>query len=217
MIKLEFLAEDNEAKLIIEGTGSDKKYFIEGVTLQTEIKNRNGRMYPKATMQKEVARYVREMIDRNRAVGEMGHPNSPTINGERVSHKFLWIKEDGNNYISRSRITTHLPMGQVAKGLIDEGIEFGLSSRGMGSLKESNGMNIVQEDFHMATAGDIVFDPSAPDAFVQGMMENKEWIWENGLFVEGDLSEARKKMEKAKQKQLEEVALQIFTNLVNKL
>lgn len=167
-----------EVKLIVEAAegGTGKNYFIEGIFLQTNLKNRNGRMYPKEILQKEVDRYNKEYTAKNRAFGELGHPDSPTINLDRVSHMIKSLKLEGNNFVGRAKIMD-TPYGKIVKSLIDEGAQLGVSSRGMGSLIQKNGMNLVQDDFMLATAADIVADPSAPDAFVEGIMEGKEWIY----------------------------------------
>lgn len=167
-----------EVKLIVEeakGT-KEKSYFIEGVFLQANLKNRNGRMYPKEIMQKEVDRYNNEYVAKNRAFGELGHPDSPTINLDRVSHLIKSLKLEGNNFVGRAKIMD-TPYGKIVKSLIDEGAQLGVSSRGMGTLVQKNGVNLVQDDFMLSTAADIVADPSAPDAFVEGVMEGAEWIY----------------------------------------
>ena len=181
--EIKYISELNEE------TGK-KSHFIEGVFLQSNLKNRNGRMYPKEVMQKEVARYTAESIDKKRAYGELGHPDGPTVNLDRVSHMIVGLKEDGDNYIGRAKILD-TPMGRIVKELIGEGASLGVSSRGLGSLKERNGVNEVQEDFMLATAADIVADPSAPDAYVQGIMENKEWTFVNGIWQEQELEESK--------------------------
>ena len=213
---MKLITENYDCQILTEGTGATKKYFIEGISLQSELRNRNGRVYPKSILEREVARYVKEMINENRAVGELGHPPSPTINYDRASHKFLSLKEDGNNWIARAKVLS-TPMGETVKRLIDDEVKIGISSRGMGSLKESNGAQVVQDDYHMATAGDIVSDPSAPDAFVRGIMENKEWVWNNGVICEAEIAESKRLIMKAKQSQLEETALLIFQNFIGKL
>jgi len=158
-----------------------KNYFIEGVFLQGDIQNKNGRVYPRGVLQKEVERYTTEHINKNRAYGELGHPSGPTINLERVSHMIKELREDGSNFIGKAKVMTETPFGQIVKNLIDEGANLGVSSRGMGSLKENKkGIMEVQDDFFLSTAADIVADPSAPNAFVRGIMEGKEWVWENG-------------------------------------
>lgn len=167
-----------EVKLIVEANknSGSKDYFIEGVFLQSNLKNRNGRMYPKDIMEKEVDRYNKEYITKNRAFGELGHPDSPSINLDRVSHMIKSLKLDGNNWIGRAKIMD-TPYGKIVKSLIDEGAQLGVSSRGLGSIVQKNGMNLVQDDFMLATAADIVADPSAPDAFVEGIMEGAEWVY----------------------------------------
>ena len=207
--EIKYISELNEE------TGK-KSHFIEGVFLQSNLKNRNGRMYPKEVMQKEVARYTAEAIDKKRAYGELGHPEGPTVNLDRVSHMIVGLKEDGDNYIGRAKILD-TPMGRIVKELIDEGASLGVSSRGLGSLKERNGVNEVQEDFMLATAADIVADPSAPDAYVQGIMENKEWTFVNGIFQEKELEESKSKIRAASTKELEAVKLEVFESFLSKL
>jgi hypothetical protein len=207
--EIKYISELNEE------TGK-KSHFIEGVFLQSNLKNRNGRMYPKEVMQKEVARYTKESIEKKRAYGELGHPDGPTVNLDRVSHMIVGLKEDGDNYIGRAKILD-TPMGRIVKELIDEGASLGVSSRGLGSLKERNGINEVQEDFMLATAADIVADPSAPDAYVQGIMENKEWTFVNGIWQEKELEESKEMIRAASTKELEAVKLQVFENFLSKL
>lgn len=174
----------------------EKKYFIEGIFLQSEIVNRNGRKYPKAILKREVDRYRKEHIEKSRAVGELGHPDNPTINLDRVSHKIISLTEDGDNFIGKAQIL-NTPQGNIVKNLIDEGIVFGVSSRGVGSLKEKNGHHIVDDDFVLVTAADIVADPSAPDAIVSALHENREWIWSQGRLVESE-KEIRRHINSAK-------------------
>ena len=200
--------------VITEGTNKD--LYIEGVFLQSELANRNNRIYPKSVMEKEVARYMKEYVESKRAFGELGHPEGPTINLDRVSHIITSLKEDGNNYVGRAKIL-NTPMGNIVKGLIEGGAQLGVSSRGMGTLKERDGVNEVQEDFYLATAADIVADPSAPDAFVQGIMENKEWMFVNGSWTYQNIDETKKLIEATKKKQLEEVKLRVFENFLNSL
>ena len=169
IVQVEFLSEEKNGK---------KSHFIEGVFLQSEIKNKNGRVYPQGVLAREVAKYDEHHIQKGRALGELGHPEGPSINLDRVSHKIESLREDGNNFIGRAKIL-ETPMGNIAKNLLDEGVRLGVSSRGMGSLKEKDGVNFVADDFMLATAADIVADPSAPDAFVNGIMEGKEWVWNN--------------------------------------
>ena len=202
-------------QVISEGTSKD--LYIEGVFLQSEMANKNKRIYPKSVMEKEVARYMKEYVDSKRAFGELGHPEGPTINLDRVSHIITSLREDGNNYIGRAKIL-NTPMGNIVKGLIEGGAQLGVSSRGMGTLKEKeDGINEVQSDFYLATAADIVADPSAPDAFVQGIMENKEWMFVNGSWTYQNIDETKKLMEQTKKKQLEEVKLRVFENFLNSL
>jgi hypothetical protein len=202
-------------QVISEGTSKD--LYIEGVFLQSEMANKNKRIYPKSVMEKEVARYMKEYVDSKRAFGELGHPEGPTINLDRVSHIITSLREDGNNYIGRAKIL-NTPMGNIVKGLIEGGAQLGVSSRGMGTLKEKeDGINEVQNDFYLATAADIVADPSAPDAFVQGIMENKEWMFVNGSWTYQNIDETKKLMEQTKKKQLEEVKLRVFENFLNSL
>ena len=171
-------------KFITEGKGAKKKMYIEGVFLQGDIKNRNGRMYPVQTLAKEVGRYNESFVKKGRALGELGHPEGPTVNLDRVSHKIVSLTQEGNNFKGKAQLLD-TPMGKIAKSLIGEGVTLGVSSRGVGSLKEnSDGCKVVGEDFMLATAADIVADPSAPDAFVSGIMEGKEWVWEGGILRE---------------------------------
>lgn len=204
-----------QVQVITEGKSKD--LYIEGVFLQSELANRNNRIYPKSVMEKEVTRYMKEYVDAKRAFGELGHPEGPTINLDRVSHIITSLKEDGNNYIGRAKIL-NTPMGNIVRGLVEGGAQLGVSSRGMGTLKERDGgINEVQNDFYLATAADIVADPSAPDAFVQGIMENKEWMFVNGSWTYQNIDETKKLIEQTKQKQLEEVKLRVFENFLNKL
>ena len=213
---MKLIAEITEdVEYIVEGKNKD--LFIEGIFLQSEMKNRNGRIYPKMVMGKEVARYMKEYVQAGRAFGELGHPEGPTINLDRVSHMITSLREDGNNYVGRAKIM-NTPMGNIVKNLIEGGAKLGVSSRGMGSLKLNNeGINEVQDDFYLATAADIVADPSAPDAFVQGIMENKEWMFVNGSWTYQNMDETRAMMEKAHKKQLEEVKLRVFETFLNRI
>jgi hypothetical protein len=202
--------------LVEESEGKGKNYFIEGVFLQADLKNRNGRMYRKETMDREVKRYVKEYIEQNRAYGELGHPDSPTINLDRVAMMIKSLKEDGSNYIGKAKIMD-TPMGRIAKSLIDEGASLGVSSRGLGSLKEEDGIQVVQDDFMLATAADIVADPSAPDAFVRGVMEGKEWVFVDGKFVEKDIEAVKSAIQKTSSKHLAEQQIRAFTYFLSKL
>lgn len=208
--------EIQDAEYLIENANGKKNYKIKGVFLQADIKNRNGRVYPKEVMIKEVNRYTKEFVDKKRAFGELGHPDGPTVNLERVSHMITNLQQDGTNYIGEAKIM-NTPYGKIVKGLIDEGAQLGVSSRGMGSLEQRNGANYVKSDFMLATAADIVADPSAPDAFVQGIMENKEWVWDNGRLVERDVDAWRKEIRSASSRKLEEKKLEIFENFLKNL
>ena len=191
-----FLDSATDVQYIEEAApdGGKSSLYIEGVFLQSNIKNRNGRIYPEKVLDKEVARYIKEAIDQNRAYGELQHPSSPTINLDRVSHMIKELRKDGTNYIGKAKIM-ETPMGNIVRNLVKEGANLGVSSRGLGTLKPNNGMMEVQEDFRLATAADIVSDPSAPDAFVQGIMEGVEWIWENGIFKQQTLENTVKEID----------------------
>ena len=210
--------EVSRVKFIVEGKGAKKKMYIEGVFLQGEIKNRNGRMYPMATLAKEVGRYNESFVSKGRALGELGHPEGPTVNLDRVSHKITSLVQEGNNFRGKAQLLS-TPMGKIAQNLIGEGVTLGVSSRGVGSLRESNnGCKMVGEDFQLATAADIVADPSAPDAFVNGIMEGKEWVWEGGSLRE-ELAEKTQKTINTlvTQQRLEEKKLSLFQNFLNNL
>ena len=206
-----------DVEFICEDSGKGKNYFIEGVFMQANVKNRNGRLYPKEILQKETKRYEQNYIKQNRAFGELGHPEGPTVNLERVSHMIQELKEDGNNFVGRAKIMD-TPYGKIVKNLIDEGAKLGVSSRGMGSLKPvQDGLQEVQGDFYLATAADIVADPSAPDAFVSGIMEGKEWIWDNGLLKEKEIVEYQKRVERATEISRNKVRIEAFENFITKL
>ena len=215
---MKLIKEINESVsyLTEETEGGKKNLFITGPFLQTEQKNRNGRVYLKEVMAKEVARYTEQYINKNRAFGELGHPDTPSINLDRVSHMIVDLKQEGNDWIGKAKILD-TPMGNIAKNLIEGGGQLGVSSRGMGSIKQQNGVNVVQDDFYLATAADIVADPSAPDAFVRGIMENKEWMIVNGVWTEMDQDLAQRSIKKASRKDIEMVAEQIFRNFISKL
>ena len=204
----EFLIEQNDK--------GQKDYKIKGIFLQSNIKNRNGRIYPKEVLDKEVTRYNKEFINKKRAFGELGHPDGPTVNLERVSHMITKLYPDGNNFIGEAKIM-NTPYGKIVKGLIDEGAQLGVSSRGMGSLVNRGQGNVVKDDFYLATAADIVADPSAPDAFVEGIMEGKEWVWENGALIEKDIEAWRMEVYKAKKRELDEKKLKVFESMLKKL
>jgi hypothetical protein len=205
-------------KLVVEEKlGKGKTYFIEGVFLQSELQNRNGRMYPESIMDKEVGRYLKEYVKQNRAYGELGHPDSPSINLDRVSHLIVDLRKEGTNYIGKAKILD-TPMGQIAKGLLDGGANLGVSSRALGSLKMNNeGINVVQDDFMLSTAADIVADPSAPDAFVRGIMESKEWTFVDGKFVEKNIEEVRSFIKKTSSRSLEEAKVIAFQHFLSKI
>lgn len=205
-----------EIKVITEEKNGVKTLYIQGPFLVAETKNRNGRSYPVAVLENEVNRYMREYVDKNRAFGELGHPESPTINLERVSHMITNISRNGNIFEGKAKVL-ETPMGKIAKNLMEAGATLGVSSRGMGSLKMIDGVNIVQPDFYLATAADIVADPSAPGAFVQGIMEGKEWVWDNGFVKEFNVNEYYNQIKTAKQKQLDDISLKIFENFLSKL
>ncbi len=201
---------------LVEDANGNKTLHIEGPFLVAEKKNRNGRLYEAHTLRKEVDRYTEEYINKHRAFGELGHPETPSINLDRVSHMITSLKEEGNVWIGKAKILD-TPMGLIARSLIEGGAQLGVSSRGMGSLKNVNGVNVVQPDFYLATAADIVADPSAPGAFVQGIMEGKEWMLVNGVWTEQDQSQAIQQIRKASRQEIEKVSLHIFENFMKKL
>jgi len=211
--------EIESAKVTItEGKDGKKRHFIEGVFLQGEIKNRNGRMYRAETLQREVAKYNEQYISKGRALGELGHPDGPTINLDRVSHLITSLQREGNNFVGKARLLD-TPMGNIAKSLLDEGVMLGVSSRGVGSLQTtSEGCKIVGEDFQLATAADIVADPSAPDAFVNGIMEGREWVWEGGILREQLAEQTKKRINTlVDQRALEEHKLQLWSDFLSNL
>ena len=210
--------EISNVKIITEGKGAGKKLYIEGVFLQGEIKNRNGRMYPMETLAREVTRYNEQFVSKGRALGELGHPDGPTVNLDRVSHKITSLVQEGNNFKGKAQIL-ETPMGKIAKSLLDEGVMLGVSSRGVGSLKMTNeGHKVVGEDFMLATAADIVADPSAPDAFVQGIMEGKEWVWEGGILREKLAEQTERRINTlVAQRALEEKKLELFNDFLSNL
>jgi len=210
--------EISNVKIITEGKGANKKLYIEGVFLQGEIKNRNGRMYPIQTLCNEVNRYNENFIQKGRALGELGHPDGPTVNLDRVSHKITSLVQEGNNFKGKACIL-NTPMGKIASSLLDEGVMLGVSSRGVGSLRMTNeGHKVVGEDFMLATAADIVADPSAPDAFVQGIMEGKEWVWEGGILREKLAEQTQKRINTlVDQRRLEEHKLNLFNEFLSNL
>ena len=209
--------EATNVEFLTEATKTGKNYFIEGVFMQAETKNRNGRIYPKEVLVKEAKRYTKEFIESKRAFGELGHPDGPTVNLERVSHMITELVEVDQNFMGRAKIMD-TPYGKIVKNLIDEGARLGVSSRGMGSLKPGkDGIQEVQGDFYLATAADIVADPSAPDAFVAGIMEGKEWIWDNGLLKEKQIQEYKDQIEKSSRKDREQTLVKSFEDFISKL
>jgi hypothetical protein len=204
---VQYLTEEKDGK---------KTLFIEGPFLVAEAVNKNKRMYKEETMRNEVNRYSEEYITKNRAFGELGHPDTPSINLDRVSHLIVGLRQEGNAWIGKAKIL-ETPMGNIARNLIEGGAQLGVSSRGMGSLKMENGINVVQGDFHLATAADIVADPSAPGAFVQGIMEGKEWVMVNGVWTEYQFEEAKQTIKQASRKEIEQVSLRIWESFVKKL
>jgi hypothetical protein len=209
------LQESVEYELIEEGD-KPKQYFIEGIFMQSEKKNKNGRVYPLPVLEKEVNRYVKEYVEPKRAFGELGHPDGPTVNLDRASHMITSLTREGKNFVGRAKVLD-TPNGKIVKCLIDEGARLGVSSRGMGTLKPDKKAQVVQNDFYLATAADIVADPSAPNAFVEGIMEGVEWIWDNGMLKAQDVERARDNIRNASSRELEEVKLSEFKNLLSKL
>jgi hypothetical protein len=210
--------EIEKVEVITESVGGKKQMYIQGVFLQSEMVNRNGRMYPFSIMEREVKRYTNDYVNKGRALGELGHPDGPTVNLDRVSHKITELKQNGNNFIGKAQIL-HTPMGKIAEALLKDGVTLGVSSRGIGSLRENNkGYKEVGEDFMLATAADIVADPSAPDAFVQGIMEGKEWIWDGGVLREKLAENTKKRVNTlVNQRRLEEHKIELFNNFLNSL
>ena len=206
--EVEYITEEKE--------GGGKNYKIRGIFMQADIKNRNGRIYPMEVLDEEVKNYNKKFIKQNRAFGELGHPDGPTVNLERVSHMITSLKPDGKNFIGEAKIMD-TPMGKIVKNLMDEGAKLGVSSRGMGSLKQKGGANVVSDDFYLATAADIVADPSAPNAFVEGIMEGKEWVWNNGALVEAHVAELKKKFDVKKHQRKVNLEALEFAKFLEKL
>jgi hypothetical protein len=216
---MKLITEINEQVNVIteESESGSKNFYIEGIFMQAEQKNRNGRMYPISVLQKETDRYIAEYVNRNRAYGELGHPDGPTINLERVSHMIKELKQSGNDFIGKAKIMD-TPYGNIVKNLMTEGATLGVSTRGMGTLEErSDGTRVVKDDFYLATAADIVADPSAPNAFVRGIVENREWIWDNGIIKEVQINEYKKIIQKSSKKNLEENMIKTFQDFLSKL
>ena len=202
-------------EVITEEKGTGKDYKIRGIFLQGDIKNRNGRVYPVNVLAKEVNRYNKEFVEKKRAFGELGHPDGPTVNLERVSHMITSLKPEGRNFIGEAKIMD-TPYGKIVKNLIDEGAQLGVSSRGMGSMKQVNGKNVINNDFYLATAADIVADPSAPDAFVEGIMEGKEWVWDNGVLKSMEVEKYKEEIESARRAELAEAKARVFKDFLSK-
>lgn len=209
------LNEEINAEVIVEEKDGNKSYFVEGVFMQAEKKNRNGRVYPKDVLFKEVERYNKEYVDTGRAMGELGHPDGPSVNLERVSHVIKELKQSGTDIVGKAKIID-TPYGKIVKNLLDEGVKIGVSSRGMGSIKDNNGTNEVQKDF-MLSAVDIVADPSAPNAFVEGVMEGKEWVWNNGVLEPRIIDSYKGTISSAGRSELEEAKLYAFADFLSKL
>ena len=207
---------NHDVEYVTEQKDGKNSYFIEGIFLQANLKNRNGRVYPLEVLKREVDKYNQGYVQEKRAFGELGHPDGPTINLERVSHMITDLKQSGENFIGKAKIM-ETPYGKIVQNLIDEGAKLGVSSRGMGSLKMAKGVQQVQNDFFLSTAADIVADPSAPDAFVQGVMEGKEWVWDNGIIKEADVAGYQTTIEDASAKELEAAKLKVFEDFISKL
>ena len=205
-----------DVQFITEESSGKKSHFIEGVFLQSDIRNRNGRMYPFDTLNREVSKYNESYIQRGRALGELGHPDGPTINLDRVSHKIVSLRAEGKNFIGKAKLL-ETPMGKIAKNLLDEGVKLGVSSRGLGSIERKGDVNIVKDDFMLSTAADIVADPSAPDAFVEGIMEGTEWVWDNGIWQHSDLEKAKHHIESSSMNDLTERKLKVFESFLRNL
>ena len=207
---------ENVEFLVEKDAKGDKSHFIRGIFMQAEMKNRNGRMYPLPVLENEVIRYNENYVQKKRAFGELGHPEGPTINLDRVSHMITELYKEGNNFMGKAKIMG-TPYGKIVKSLIDEGANLGVSSRGMGSLKPQRDTQIVQDDFHLATAADIVADPSAPNAFVEGIMEGKEWVWDNGSLHEVRIREYKEQIDNSTRVEREDMKLNAFQDFLSKL
>lgn len=219
---MKLIAELNESVKIIreEGVEGKKNLYIHGPFIQTEVKNRNGRMYRRESVAREVNRYNEEYVQKGRALGELGHPDGPSLNLDRVSHKIVSLVPEGNDFIGKAQILS-TPMGEIARNLIESGVQLGVSTRGMGSLKDVNGVQVVQDDFYLATAADIVADPSAPNAFVNGIMEGVDWVWDNGILKAQELEKAKRNIDEAAakvdRKELEEAQIRVFKHFISNL
>ena len=215
---MKLIAEFNKtiSPVITEAKNGQKEYFIEGVFMQSDIKNRNGRVYPKAIMEKEVNRYKKEFVEKDRAFGELGHPEGPTINLDKVSHLIQSLELEGKNYVGKAKVLS-TPNGEIVKALINDGAKLGVSSRGLGSLEQKGNAQYVKDDFQLATAGDIVADPSAPEAFVEGIMEGVEWVYQNGILTQLQVEDMQKELRSARSNQLEETKLNLWKRFVESL
>ena len=205
-----------DVQILTEEKDGKKLLYIEGVFLQSELTNRNGRRYPFEVLNREVERYNEEYVKTKRAIGELGHPDGPTINLDRVSHRITDLRAEGHNFIGKAQILD-TPMGKIAKSLLDEGVQLGVSSRGMGSIEKQEGISVVRDDFMLTTAADIVADPSAPDAFVNGIMEGKEWVWDNGVLQEVQIDKYHRSIKKASSRDLSEAKIRAFKNFMSRL
>jgi hypothetical protein len=212
---MKLITEGNfeDVQVLVEESNGKKNLYIEGIFLQGDIKNRNGRVYPFSVLEREVGRYNESYVSAGRALGELGHPDGPTVNLDRVSHKIVSLKAEGSNFIGKAQILS-TPMGSIAKNLLESGVRLGVSSRGMGSIEERNGANYVRDDFMLATAADIVSDPSAPDAFVNGIMEGKEWVWDNGILKEARVAKYKRYISESTRRNIEERSLKVFEDFM---
>jgi hypothetical protein len=212
---MKLITEGNfeDVQVLVEESNGKKNLYIEGIFLQGDIKNRNGRVYPFSVLEREVGRYNESYVSAGRALGELGHPDGPTVNLDRVSHKIVSLKAEGSNFIGKAQILS-TPMGSIAKNLLESGVRLGVSSRGMGSIEERNGANYVRDDFMLATAADIVSDPSAPDAFVNGIMEGKEWVWDNGILKEARVAKYKRYISESTRRNIEERSLKVFEDFL---
>ena len=210
------LIEEENLQFITEDNDGEKRYYIEGVFMQADVKNKNGRMYGSNMLAEKVEEYSKNFIEKNRAYGELGHPSNPSINLERVSHRIISLRRDGSNFVGKAQVSS-TPYGNIVKGLLDDGGKLGVSSRGLGSLMKENGVLKVQSDFLIVTPADIVADPSAPDAFVEGIMEGKEWVWDNGIIREKTVEDYKEIVEKTSSKDLKMMKLKLFEDFLSKL
>ena len=210
------LIEEENLQFITEDKDGEKRYYIEGVFMQADVKNKNGRMYGSNMLAEKVEEYSKNFIDKNRAYGELGHPSNPSINLERVSHRIVSLRRDGSNFVGKAQVSS-TPYGNIVKGLLEDGGKLGVSSRGLGSLMKENGILKVQSDFLIVTPADIVADPSAPDAFVEGIMEGREWVWDNGIIREKTVEDYKEIVEKTSSKDLKLMKLKLFEDFLSKL